>query len=463
MKFLNKAVKVLGLSLLLSSFAIKDVSAATVTTSVDWFNKTGTFATDLSYGLNAYQYTDPNTVGLQGNSNYRTNLAYMKAGFIRLHNLDQMKDSTTNRLGWIINPTTSAYQWDEAKITASLTGTYTNSTLLINIANWNTFLSDANGDLRVDAYDQYAALCADLVRIINVKLGKNIKYWEVTNELDGRYSGRMAELGKIFNKAYDAMKAVDPTIKIGGAAYANAYSSTNFRDYITATKDRIDFVSYHTYNGSSATTTKQTIFNGAEGLGYPTGLVRGIINQVVPARASQIELFHNEFNMARTAYSATWLTDSTSTIYDALALRSFVLAGTTGANAWNEGDGWWGKLNNNATWDKRPAAHLYKILNERAKGEVVNTVSSDPKLLQSYAVQDANGKESIVVINRSEADQTFKLVSSNWDARPSWSTYVYAYQALPSGYAQYQTNHNALSVDGVTIPANSVVVFRYLN
>jgi xylan 1,4-beta-xylosidase len=90
----------------------------------------------------------------------------------------------------------------------------------------------------------------------------------------------MAALGLIFNKAYDAMKAVDPSIKVGGPAFANAYNYAAIDEFITATKDRVDFISYHTYSPTSSTTTKSDIWNSALGLGYPNAVIANKIKQL---------------------------------------------------------------------------------------------------------------------------------------------------------------------------------------
>lgn len=175
-----------GIALFIS--IIPSSSAASITTSVDWNNQTGRTATQLNYGLNAYQFTDPNTAGNPGNSNYKANVAFMKVGILRLHNAEQMNDSSKSRLGWVISPGTESYKWDVSKITKALDGSYNdNSVKMLNIANWLSYMDDGTGKLKPSMYDAYASFCAELVKIINVELGHRIAYWEVTNEKDNSY------------------------------------------------------------------------------------------------------------------------------------------------------------------------------------------------------------------------------------------------------------------------------------
>ncbi len=440
------------------------LNVASVNASINWTNKTGITATRLNYGLNAYQYSDPNIAGSPGDSNYKANVAFMKAGILRLHNADQMNDSTFSRLGWVISPNTASYKWDVTKITNALNGAYSNAPVkMINIANWPSYMDDGTGKLKPYMYDAYASFCAELVRIVNLKLGKKVTYWEVTNEKDNAYAGDMESLALIFNKANDAMKAVEPSLKVGGPAFANAYNYSGIDAFIKATKDRIDFVSYHTYLPGDGTTTKAAVWDSASALGYPDSFVSGEIKKLVPNRAAVISSFHDEFNMERTSNTAPWLTDTTSLIYDALAIRSMINAGSTGAMAWNEGDGWWGKLNNDSNWTKRPASYLYKMLNEHVLGSVVSSSSSNNSWVEIFATKSKHSPQrALVLINRSKTDQTVQMTYLNWDTQPGDNTPVSVYRAGPNGYSTDSTSHSALiSSQGYLLPANTVTVLQY--
>ena len=451
-----------GIALFIS--IIPSSSAASITTSIDWNNQTGRTATQLNYGLNAYQFTDPNTAGNPGNSNYKANVAFMKVGILRLHNAEQMNDSSKSRLGWVISPGTESYTWDVPKITKALDGSYNdNSVKMLNIANWPSYMDDGTGKLKPSMYDAYARFCAELVKIINVELGHKITYWEVTNEKDNAYRDDISSLAAIFNKAYDAMKAVDSSIKIGGPAFANAYNYSGIEAFIAKTKDKVDFISYHTYSTSNEKTTKAELWNSAAGIGYPDSFVVDAIKKIAPNRASVISAFHDEFNMDRTRTTENWLNDSTSLIYDALAIRSMINAGSTGAMAWNEGDNWWGKLDNDSNWTKRPASYLYKMLNEHVLGNVVSSCSSNNSLVEIFATKSNDSPQrTFVLINRSQSEQTVQMSFSNWQTQPSNNTRVSIYQVSPNGYTTGSIHHCTLiSSQGYSLPADTVTIFEY--
>ncbi|MCA1991239.1 MAG: hypothetical protein LDL41_04210 [Coleofasciculus sp. S288] len=465
---MNKWVSAMLTALLVATaaiiFSVQESQAASVTANIDWATLTGRTATRLHYGLNVYSYTDPNIAGTPGNSNHKANVAFMNAGILRLHNTKQMEDSSTSRLGWVIAPDSASYRWDVAKITNALNGAYEYEPVkMINIANWPAYMDDGTGKLKPSMYDAYASFCAELLKIINVQLGKKITYWEVTNEKDNVYGDDMASLGLIVSNAYDAMKAVDPSIQVGGPAFANAYDTSQLGAFITATGDKIDFLSYHTYSASNPTTTQADIWNSASKVGYADTIALNAINQFAPNRASVILTFHDEFNMDRTDTSAVWLTDTTSLIYDALAIRSIINAGATGAMAWNAGDRWWGKLNNDSNWTKRPASYLYHMLNEHVVGSVVASSSSDDSLVEIFATKsNDSAQRAVVLINRSQTAQTVQLSFLNWDIQPSDNTPVSVYQAGTNGYSTAISTHSALiSTQGYLLPADTVTVFEY--
>ena len=90
---------------------------------------------------------------------------------------------------------------------------------------------------------------AEWVRYTNKELGFYVKYWELGNEPYGDWdkSHRTAEEYAEDLKVYsEAMKAVDPTIKLG-AAYSGDYFKYWDKTVLSKAGEYIDFVSYHWY------------------------------------------------------------------------------------------------------------------------------------------------------------------------------------------------------------------------
>ncbi|QHI69092.1 GH39 family glycosyl hydrolase [Tichowtungia aerotolerans] len=148
-------------------------------------------------------------------------------------------------------------------------------------------------------------MASEWVRWANMKNGYNVKYWEIGNELEGRW-----ELGHIlpdgremtgeiyaqrFREFAEAMKAVDPTIKTGGPASSNdkgAFIKETLRD----AGDLVDFVSFHTYPVKNRQKTEAEFFDGALTLEPALERIHSWIAQYQPDRKNEIEVAITEWN-----------------------------------------------------------------------------------------------------------------------------------------------------------------------
>jgi hypothetical protein len=153
---------------------------------------------------------------------------------------------------------------------------------------------------------------AALVEHFNVSTGNPVSQWVVGNEPDingesaATYSSR-------FNALYDAMKAVDPAIKIGGGTTA-WYDQSFLQSFLQGSGDRVDFIDFHWYPGSS---TQADLLAKLSDISYRIGQARALIESVVPGRASGIAIHVGEWNIS----------------YDAATLNDFAYSGF--ASAWD--------------------------------------------------------------------------------------------------------------------------------
>jgi len=113
---------------------------------------------------------------------------------------------------------------------------------------------------------------ANMVRYVNITMGRNVKYWSIANE-PNLYSGYTSTLiAAYFKRFATAMKLVDPTIKIVGPDLSSLvtgfYSSLiGGVDDITG-KDTngnyyLDIVSFHCYRGYSGSQTRANVTTDA--------------------------------------------------------------------------------------------------------------------------------------------------------------------------------------------------------
>lgn len=430
------------------------IAIAVPVVRVPWNKPTGVKASSFSYGLNAFQAFNPNVAGNPGNAIYRANVASMRPGILRYHNMQMLNDSSQDPYGWIIAPTQSNYQWDRNKITNALTNSYSFSpVIMMNIPSWPKAIDDGTGKLNPQQYDAFARFCADLVRIVNIDLKKGVKYWEITNEKDSVYGNNMAELGRIHTRAAQAMKQVDPSIKVGAPALTSVYPTDRITAFLSTAAPSLDFISYHSYSTGLKTDSLTQIWNSASGLGTLTSQVKQILASY-PTR--NIETFHNEFNISY-APPDDRMTNQVSAIYDALALISITNAGATGAMAWNESDGWYGKLENQwGNWSRRPASYVYQLFNSHLQGTIVAAKSTEPNNVTTYAVKNSN-QYSVALVNQSLVNQVVPITFTSWDTPINSSDRLTVYSIGPSGYITTDASIAQLA-NGYPIPANTVMV-----
>jgi hypothetical protein len=153
---------------------------------------------------------------------------------------------------------------------------------------------------------------ANMVRHFNKDTDLYVKYWIVGNEPD--HAGISAsEYSNDFNQDYDAMKAIDPTIKIGGGTTA-WYDTPFLQTFLQLSGSRVDFVDFHSYGQQGDVPGDYaTLFHMAANYSKSINNLRSLIEQIVPARASQIGIQVGEWELnwggsaqANTNFHAVW-------------------------------------------------------------------------------------------------------------------------------------------------------------
>jgi hypothetical protein len=93
------------------------------------------------------------------------------------------------------------------------------------------------------------------------------------------------------------MKAIDRTIKIGGGATA-WYDAAFLQTFLRQSGSRVDFVDFHGYaQEGTVSGNYTTLFQIAAGYGHSINNLRSLIQQIVPARASQIGIEVGEWEL----------------------------------------------------------------------------------------------------------------------------------------------------------------------
>ena len=331
---------------------------------------------------------------------------------------------------------------------------------------------------------------ADWVRYANVTKGYGAKYWEIGNEVYGNgeygsswendtHSSKSATTyAQNLLQYISAMKAVDPSIKIG----AVLTTPGSWPDGITGPGDntdwnhtvmsiagsKIDFVVVHWYPGGNSPADLLT--KPQAQIGAITSTLRSLIDQYAGANAPNVGIAVTETNSTidKDTHPAalfapddylTWLENGAFNI-DWWNLHNGANGTSTvnGATDYNDE----GVLSNASGGEppaETPFAPYYGIqmmTKLGAPGDTLVSASSSQSLLTVHAVKRSNGDVDLLFINKDPSNAYTANLSYNGFTPSSATPTVYTYAQNATSI----TSTTAGSATSQTIPAYSLVVVQ---
>lgn len=419
--------------------------------------------TKQSFGLNIWGGLDATVAQ---NTSYQSNLAYMKPGLIRYHAAEQLRPYTQTQ-GWLDTADRDGdgyTDWYGPTINTALNATKNlGADRLVTVTGWTSqFDTNNDGKLDTDKYAAYGKWVADLVRIMNVTYGQNIKYLEPFNEKDDRVdmyntAAEGTELGQVYNAVVTAVKAVDPNIIIGGGSFREGWNNTVFTPFMQATAPNLGFVSYHQYGTGSSTTTDFDIYESAQNASSHIANMRSLTNGNVSATTP---LFIDEYNIYNdyTLDTTGKMRGMKGAVFSALYVADSVRTGSVAGTAlWNDRDGTFGTMD--TSYVRRPTAHLLNLLNNFFIGRVAVTSTSERFAVDALSVENGTARV-VMLINRSTTSRTVNLDLAGWT--PPSSTYN-DYALTSSSTPTATTRNTSGLASGVSVAAETVrvLVFPY--
>jgi hypothetical protein len=428
----------------LALFLCLAANAADYTGTIHWDQVKGEISEDL-FSMNLFAFPITNRVA---SAKYRGNVRYMKPAILRLHNAGTTRDEGGATL---VDPV--AKDWDYEKITTILNHLKDiPGDRMFNIVHFPSWMDeDDDKMLDEDQYDAFAGFCADLVRFTNKEMsGTYIKYWEVTNERDHIYgnAGKIRELAKTHNQAYDAMKAIDSTILIGGPAFVRPDIVKNRRGFIDGTWENLDFISGHGYATGSARFPDDKVYDKVDRL---VGHMKALGDYCRTKTDRHIPVFWDEFNISWTwrSWDARMKTNK-GACFDALCYIGAIKAGLDGLFPWNECDGIYGKMGNK--FELRPPAHSINLLATHVRGSWVETL--DAPTVKMLGVINGTRKV-IVIVNRSGEPHSIALTFTGWSSEPAGDAPVEHHVIDGSGKSRSALSYSDLT-EGVSLSPHTV-------
>ncbi|EIP98070.1 alpha-L-arabinofuranosidase [Opitutaceae bacterium TAV1] len=376
------------------------------TVSINW-GKTGEHVSPLLYSLNGLRRAPDPT--------WEAGIALMRPPLIRQH-------SSSLARSWFVETADGKVTWDYAKVRATFeasrppAGTFRMHNVNIWPASWD---ADEDGRLDPDRVDDFARLYADLVRFVNIEMKAGIQYWEITNEKDMPYWRKprkdntpdVAALARVYNTTAAAIRAVDPTVKIGGPAACSPLPMGPLVEFARLTRDQLDFFSFHHYATGNNTEPDQVIYEKAFVMADDA---RNLIRRIDAVMKGKVIEYHlNEFNIC---YS--WrkpeprMTNHKGAVFDALSLIAYTrVPGLTATNAWGAMDRVYGKMDQRGSL--RPGAYVYHYFNRLLSGRPAAVTTSADKAVVPFAVADGHeGRPAFVLVNRTNGEQTVTFTES---------------------------------------------------
>ncbi|TAJ14536.1 T9SS C-terminal target domain-containing protein [Marinilabiliaceae bacterium JC017] len=268
---------------------------------------------------------------------------------------------------------------------------------------------------------QAADYAAGFVRKMNVELGANIKNWEIGNECYGKWeegydvNGSIVtgkEYGEDFRVMAEAMKAVDPTIKVGVVVTRedDEWNSS----VLPEVKDHADFLVVHNYFTSVKDATPQNLLNSVEQVEAVHTTLLDCVERYTGKPRDYFPVAMTEFN-TRGSYNCTMLNG----LFVAQVLGEVIKTGYGMVNLWVSEWNWndadqesKGFLARNdpdqADYTPRQSYMPYYFY-DKCFGDRMVEASSNHSDVKVYASTFESGEVGLVVINTSDTEKSVQL------------------------------------------------------
>jgi hypothetical protein len=323
---------------------------------------------------------------------------------------------------------------------------------------------------------------ANMVRAFNVdpsngrpdpSLSTYVPRWIIGNE-PNMYGLTASSYSAEFNTDADAMKAVDPGIKLGGPATA-WLDESYLQTFLSLSGSRVDFIDFHGYPtqpcSACGPSPAPTLFAWAASIGSAVARVHQILQSTMPARAAQIDVEVGEWSLStgngigtRTNLNVVWGADVIGQIIRNGGLSLFY--GTKGNMLeWQSGDEIDGDRNRKIfqKLDETLAPyHSYGMFTGEGLfphfGSKLARSSTQVSNVDVFASD--GGQRNIVVVNKDPTQKrtlTFRLSDRGSGTITLWQkSQGIQFLAPPKRIGTFSYTDGAFSV---TVPALSVTTF----
>jgi len=312
---------------------------------------------------------------------------------------------------------------------------------------------------------------AEWVRYSNITRKYNVKYWQLGNEVEHTKEITMAEYVEIYGKMAAAMKAVDPTIKVGtGVLGQTAWNKAVLEQH----PDLVSFVSAHQYTFNQPFTEK-----GYEGWKEQVNVEIRNVRRTQSLLLEKPEYKNIEMMITETGSTGgKWPESRTNDLYKALYwfemnMEELLLPNVKYTFFWGTHSPWSGEntdtgleylltmKDNNTT----PTGKIVELVNNYMPAQIVKTERVSG-FLRTYAGISKDKKElAIFILNKNDKVEKFNLIISGINIKSYLSEKIIFTGSSPVDINPEVSKSKGSNVSGQqiteTVAPYSLTILRY--
>lgn len=422
---------------ILAFLTIVHLNSQTIQINIDWENSIRQIP-NYTYGINSPANFIPsysNDPIFMGN----LELITQKKGLVRLHGWGMLDSNSPEN--WLNNGV-----WNAVKINQALSP-------LVN-QGYKVMINIPSGPLGENDYQnpqEFAKFCADLVKIVNIDLKLGVEYWEIPNEREQGFIApglTVTQMATLITTASQAMKTIDPTIKVGGAT--TAWVNIDYLTQLTqAVYPNIDFITCHTYAGD-CTNTLQDIYNNAQFAVADLKTLRQNINSITGT--NHLPIFLTEYNLS--FQGCDNIRSNEGAVYDAIIMTESIKSGIDGTCYWAIAP--YSDMSIVIDNQLDENAYLFETFNKYFQGNLVQSTSDKNSKILTFSTANQNSNIfSFCLINRTSVSQNVQVqMTSSYSS--SIDEFVWTGE---NEYSTKSTNWAELNNGDMSLSPYSVNIF----
>lgn len=381
-----------------------------VKTHINW-SKTKCQINKAHWAINDYETATP---ALIADTDLWKYTQVLNPDIVRIHHA-LLSDSLT---------TPETQTWDKKRIATIFElaqKAFPNARFLVNpICVWPKFMNVEGEVLNSEQESEIIRLFADFALIVK-ELKLPIYAIEIFNEREQAYDkeGKLPQLWNLYNRISTEIAKQNNEIKIAGPALTWPKPQW-VESFLDTCGKQTDIFTWHGYaSGNPQTPNKEIISNGVDKF---ASFAQYTNKEITKRGLTKLKNYMTEYNIQ-------WVWEPYETrhgsnvgaVFQALTISCLAKQHLDGLMVWHLKGHSYGLIENND--EIRSTGYLYLWGNKYLCGKMVKTTTSDTRL-ETVAVENTEGKRSLLLINKSDNHLNFKLNNKDIGFEPAYSAQI---------------------------------------